>query len=208
MSTRTFYPAAKRTIDVLVSALGLIALTPVIALTAVGIRLTLGRPVLFRHPRPGLGEEVFECLKFRTMTNERDAAGNLLPDAQRITPFGAMLRRSSLDELPQLWNVLRGEMSLVGPRPLMICYVPRYSPDQRRRHLVRPGITGWAQVNGRNAIDWQQKLALDTWYVDHSSLSLDLKILFMTFWIVVTAAGVSQAGHVSMEEFLGNTASE
>lgn len=202
------YPMAKRAMDVSVALVALILLAPLIALVALLVRLALGSPVVFRQPRPGLNARIFDCLKFRTMTDKRDGAGELLPDAERIGAFGRALRRTSLDELPQLWNILTGDMSLVGPRPLMVRYLPRYSPEQRRRHLVRPGITGWAQVNGRNTIDWDRKLALDIWYVENRSLMLDLKILAMTFWIVVTAVGVSRPGQVSMEEFLGNTASK
>lgn len=208
MKSRHIYPAVKRTMDAVAAAGALIVLAPIISVVALMVRLRLGRPVIFRQPRPGLDERIFECLKFRTMTDERDSNGNLLPDAQRLPAFGQLLRRTSLDELPQLWSVLKGDMSLVGPRPLMVRYLPRYSAEQARRHQVRPGITGWAQVNGRNAIDWDRKLALDTWYVDNCSLSLDLRILAMTARIVITAAGVSQPGQVSMEEFLGTTASK
>jgi sugar transferase EpsL len=202
------YPIVKRIFDMAIAGLALIALAPLMVLVALTVRVFLGSPVLFRQSRPGLGENIFECFKFRTMTDKRDDRGTLLPDSQRISHCGSFLRRTSLDELPQLWNVVRGDMSLVGPRPLMVRYLPRYSLEQRRRHLVRPGITGWAQVNGRNAIDWDRKLALDTWYVDHYSASVDLKIIAMTIWIVVTAAGVSRPGQVSMEEFLGKTASQ
>jgi lipopolysaccharide/colanic/teichoic acid biosynthesis glycosyltransferase len=208
MKSNSSYPVAKRIMDVAVAGVALILLSPLIALVAIAVRLRLGSPALFRQPRPGLNGRVFECLKFRTMTDLRDERGNLLPDAMRLPAFGEFLRRTSLDELPQLWSVVKGDMSLVGPRPLMVRYLPRYSAEQARRHLVQPGITGWAQVNGRNAIDWDRKLALDTWYVDHRSLSLDLKILAMTVRIVITASGVSRDGQVSMEEFLGNTASE
>ena len=183
----------------------LLILSPVMAVVVILVRIKLGSPVIFRHPRPGLNEAVFKCLKFRTMTNECDCNGCLLPDADRLTSFGKFLRRYSLDELPQLWSVLVGDMSLVGPRPLQIVYLPRYSPEQRRRHFVPPGITGWAQINGRNDIGWDRKLALDVWYVDHCSFVLDLKILALTFWKVVTAAGVAKPGHVAMEEFMGTT---
>lgn len=181
----------------------LIVFSPVFAAVAVLVRLRLGSPVIFRQPRPGLDEAIFPCFKFRTMTNAVDSTGELLPDEQRITAFGKFLRATSLDELPQLWSVIVGDMSLVGPRPLVTYYLPRYSEEQKRRHLVKPGITGWAQVNGRNEIDWDRKLALDVWYVDHCGFWLDLKILAMTVWKVLTAAGVSKAGQVSMEEFLG-----
>ena len=174
---------------------------PLLAALAVLVRAKLGAPVLFRQKRPGLNEKIFELTKFRTMTDARDAAGGLLPDADRLPPFGRWLRASSLDELPELLNVLKGEMSLVGPRPLLVQYLPRYSPQQRRRHEVPPGLTGWAQVNGRNAISWEQKFALDVWYVDHRSLWLDLRILFGTVWQVVTRKGISAAGEATMPEF-------
>lgn len=202
------YFICKRLIDVVVSGGALLLLAPLVALIAILVRVYLGSPAVFRQPRPGLNERIFECLKFRTMNDDRGPDGEWLPDAMRLTNFGKWLRRTSLDELPQLWSVLKGDMSLVGPRPLMVRYLPRYSAEQRRRHLVPPGITGWAQVNGRNAIDWDLKLALDVWYVDNCSLSVDLRILASTLWIVITAAGVSRPGQVSMEEFLGNTASK
>jgi sugar transferase EpsL len=202
---KPLYSLTKRVIDVCISASALIVLSPVMAVTAVLVRRKLGSPVIFRHPRPGLQEKTFQCLKFRSMTNERDSAGQLLKEELRLTEFGKLLRRTSLDELPQLWSVLVGDMSLVGPRPLEIRYLPRYSPEQSRRHSVPPGITGWAQVNGRNEIEWSRKLALDVWYVDNRSLALDLKILVLTFWKVATAAGIAKAGHASMEEFLGTT---
>src|SRR5207302_9031254 len=159
--------------------------------------------VLFRQERPGLKGRPFTLFKFRTLSERRDAKGHLLPDEQRITRLGSLLRRTSLDELPELLNVLKGDMSLVGPRPLLMRYLPRYDAEQMRRHEVRPGITGWAQVNGRNAIDWDHKLALDTWYVDHASFLLDLKILMLTAWEVVRQRGINQAGHATAEEFLG-----
>lgn len=202
---KPLYSLTKRVIDVCISASALIVLSPVMAVTAVLVRRKLGSPVIFRHPRPGLQEKTFQCLKFRSMTNERDSAGQLLKEELRLTEFGKLLRRTSLDELPQLWSVLVGDMSLVGPRPLEVRYLPRYSPEQSRRHSVPPGITGWAQVNGRNEIEWSRKLALDVWYVDNRSLALDLKILVLTFWKVATAAGIAKAGHASMEEFLGTT---
>lgn len=206
--SKRVYRVTKRLIDIVVSGTALLVLAPVIGVVAMLVRVFLGGPVIFRQPRPGLNEKIFDCLKFRTMNDRRGPDGEWLPDALRLTPFGRMLRRTSLDELPQLWSVLKGDMSLVGPRPLMVRYLPRYSPEQRRRHLAPPGITGWAQVNGRNAIDWDRKLALDVWYVDNCSLSVDLRILATTFWIVITAAGVSRPGQVSMEEFLGNTATK
>ena len=202
---KPLYSLTKRVIDVCISASALIVLSPVMAVTAVLVRRKLGSPVIFRHPRPGLQEKTFQCLKFRSMTNERDSAGQLLKEELRLTEFGKLLRRTSLDELPQLWSVLVGDMSLVGPRPLEVRYLPRYSREQNRRHSVPPGITGWAQVNGRNEIEWSRKLALDVWYVDNRSLALDLKILVLTFWKVATAAGIAKAGHASMEEFLGTT---
>ena len=168
------------------------------------VRRKLGSPVLFRQIRPGLEGKQFEMVKFRTMTDERDASGALLPDAQRLTPFGRFLRSSSLDELPELWNVLRGEMSLVGPRPLLMEYLPLYTPEQARRHEVRPGITGWAQVNGRNAISWADKFALDVWYVDHRSLWLDVRILWMTVRKVLVRDGISAAGEATMPRVEGD----
>jgi sugar transferase EpsL len=198
-----FYRFLKRTLDLAAAGSMLLILSPVMAVTAILVRIKLGSPVIFRHPRPGLNEVVFNCLKFRTMTDERDCNGTLLPDADRLTSFGKLLRRYSLDELPQLFSVLVGDMSLVGPRPLQVIYLTRYSREQRRRHSVPPGITGWAQINGRNDIGWDRKLALDVWYVDHCGFALDLKILVLTFWKVVTAAGVAKPGHVAMEEFMG-----
>jgi sugar transferase EpsL len=197
------YPLLKRGLDVIVAGGALLVLWPVMAVVAVLVRKKLGSPVIFRHPRPGLHGKTFSCLKFRTMTNERNAAGELLKEELRLTEFGKLLRRMSLDELPQLWSVLIGDMSLVGPRPLEVRYLPRYTAEQNRRHTVPPGITGWAQVNGRNEIEWAHKLALDVWYVDNRSLALDVQILAMTFWKVMTAAGIAKAGHASMEEFLG-----
>ena len=202
-----FYQAAKRSLDLSVAMGMLVVLAPVIALVAVFVRIFMGRPVVFRHPRPGLDGKVFECLKFRTMTNARSVDGALLSEGLRLTKFGRFLRSTSLDELPQLLTVVSGEMSLVGPRPLEVRYVPRYTPEQSRRHSVKPGITGWAQVNGRNAIDWDRRLALDIWYVENCSFSLDLKILAFTLWKVITAAGVAKPGQVSCEEFMGTAAS-
>jgi len=170
------------------------------------VRMRLGRPVLFRHVRAGLHGRPFTLYKLRTMTDERDDAGVLLPDAARLTPFGRFLRSTSLDELPELWNVLKGEMSLVGPRPLLPEYLPLYTPEQARRHDVKPGVTGWAQVNGRNAISWQQKLTLDVWYVDHRSFRLDLSILFLTLKKVFLREGVDQSKGVTMERFRGTEA--
>lgn len=188
--------------------LGLILLSaplwvPLLLVLTVALRLRLGSPVLFRQRRPGKGGVPFEVLKFRTMTNARDAHGQLLPDEQRLTGFGRFLRASSLDELPELLNVLKGEMSLVGPRPLLMEYLPRYTPAQARRHEVRPGITGWAQVNGRNAITWDRKFELDVWYVDHANLWLDIKILLLTVLKVFQREGISAVGHATMPEFRG-----
>jgi sugar transferase EpsL len=177
---------------------------PFLALTALSVRLVNGSPILLRQVRPGLHGQPFTFLKFRSMTEARDAEGRLLPDAQRLTRFGHWLRRSSLDELPQLINVLRGDMSLVGPRPLLMEYLPLYSPRQARRHEVRPGITGWAQVNGRNAISWEEKFEYDVWYVEHQSFVLDLKILFMTFARLFQRADVSHGGHATMPRFTGS----
>ena len=193
----------KRVIDVIAAAAGLALLSPVLLLVAVAIRLSMGRPVLFRQVRPGWREEPFSLVKFRTMADLRDASGNLLPDGERLTPLGEILRRLSLDELPQLWNVLRGELSLVGPRPLLMEYLPRYSPFERRRHDVKPGITGWAQVHGRNGLTWERRFALDVWYVDHWSLGLDLRILMLTVRAVWRREGISQAGYATMTKFLG-----
>ena len=195
---------ARRVIDILASGIGLTVLSPVLALTALLVRLRLGGPVLFRQQRPGRYGRPFTMYKFRTMLESTDAQGRFLPDAERLTPFGRLLRSSSLDELPELYNVLRGDMSLVGPRPLLMEYLAHYSPEQARRHDVRPGITGWAQVNGRNAISWEQKFALDVWYVDHRSLSLDLNILWMTLRKVLIRDGISAAGEATMPKFQGS----
>ena len=193
----------KRLLDVLVSAAALLLLAPVIAATAVLVAWRLGRPVLFRQVRPGLHGRPFTLVKFRTMTDARGPDGALLPDGQRLPPFGAWLRRTSLDELPQLWNVLRGDMSLVGPRPLLMEYLPLYSPEQARRHEVRPGITGWAQVRGRNALPWAERFTLDVWYVDHRSMLLDLRILGLTLAKVFRREGITQRGHATADYFRG-----
>ncbi len=196
----------KRVFDFVAASLALLMLAlPLLALAWL-IRRKLGSPVLFRQVRPGLHGKPFRMVKFRTMTDERDANGALLPDAQRLTPIGRFLRASSLDELPELWNVLRGDMSLVGPRPLLMEYLPLYSPEQARRHEVRPGITGWAQVNGRNSISWADKFALDVWYVDHSSLWLDVRILWLTVRKVLARDGISAAGEATMQRFEGDKA--
>lgn len=194
----------KRLFDIMASAIGLLLLSPVIAVIAFQIRRKLGSPVLFRQTRPGKDGKPFEMIKFRTMLDAVDEEGNPLPDAQRMTPFGAFLRSTSLDELPELWNVLKGDMSLVGPRPLLMEYLPLYSPEQFRRHEVRPGITGWAQVNGRNAISWEEKFKLDVWYVDNRSFWLDLKILYLTVKKVVVREGISGEGEVTMSKFTGS----
>ena len=195
----------KRAFDFLVSLAALLLLWPVLLVLAVLVRVKLGPPALFRQQRPGLHGRPFTMLKFRTMTDARDTEGNLLPDGERLSSFGRSLRSTSLDELPELINVVAGDMSLVGPRPLLMRYLDRYTPEQMRRHEVRPGITGWAQVNGRNAITWDQKFALDIWYVDHHSLRLDLHILWLTVRNVLRREGISQAGEATMEEFLGTT---
>ena len=194
----------KRAFDVAASATGLIAAAPALAATAAALRVSVGKPVLFRHRRPGLNGKPFTLYKFRTMTEARGADGALLPDSERLTAVGRTVRGLSLDELPQLWNVLKGDMSLVGPRPLLMQYLERYSPQQARRHEVRPGITGWAQVNGRNTVDWERKFELDVWYVDHFSLWLDAKILFRTALSVIRREGISNPGHATMSEFMGS----
>lgn len=195
----------KRMLDVALASLALVLLAPVIVVVAVLVRLKLGSPVLFRQQRPGLKGKPFRLLKFRTMSNARDHRGYLLPDAERITSFGHFLRRTSIDELPELINVLRGEMSLVGPRPLLMQYLNRYRPEQMRRHEVRSGITGWAQVNGRNSLAWEERFKLDVWYVDNLSLRLDLNILRLTILAVLRRAGISEEGHVTMSEFMGTS---
>lgn len=194
----------KRAFDVAASACALILLSPVIAIVAFMVSCKLGRPVLFRQMRPGLHGKPFQMLKFRTMLDAKDSNGNQLPDAERLTPFGRKLRSTSLDELPGLWSVLMGDMSLVGPRPLLTRYLDRYTPEQARRHDVKPGWTGWAQVNGRNALSWEQKFAYDVWYVDNQSFWLDLKILFLTVWKVVRRDGISAEGEATMPEFMGS----
>ncbi len=194
---------AKRVLDVVASAFGLVILAPLLLVIALALLAIQGRPVLLRQRRPGRFGQAFVIFKFRTMTNEVDAAGNLLPDDQRITRVGRFLRHTSLDELPELYNVLKGEMSLVGPRPLLMRYLDRYSPEQMRRHEVRPGITGWTQVNGRNALSWDEKFALDLWYVDNHSLGLDFKILLLTVWKALKREGITQPGWATTEEFWG-----
>ena len=194
----------KRLFDLFVTLAGLMLLLPLLLVLALLVRLKHGAPVFFRQTRPGLHGRPFKMVKFRTMTDERGADGNLLPDEQRLTGFGKFMRSTSLDELPELWNVLKGEMSLVGPRPLLMEYLPLYTPEQARRHEVRPGITGWAQVNGRNALSWEEKFKLDVWYVDNCSLWLDMKILWLTAGKVLKRDGISQEGSVTMEKFRGS----
>lgn len=196
-------PISKRLFDLFLTLLGGLLCSPIIALTTLLVYFYHGTPVLFRQTRPGYNGKPFTVFKFRTMTNDRDKDGNLLPDDVRLTRLGKFLRSTSLDEIPELINVLRGEMSWVGPRPLLMQYLDRYTTEQARRHDVLPGITGWAQVNGRNAITWEDKFNYDVWYVDHRSLWLDVKILLLTFWKVITREGISQPGHATAEEFLG-----
>lgn len=193
----------KRLFDVVASTLGLLLLAPIFAIVAWQIRDKLGSPVFFRQVRPGLNGQPFEMIKFRTMRDAVDAAGNSLPDSERMTPLGSFLRASSLDELPELWNVLKGDMSLVGPRPLLMEYLPLYSPEQFRRHEVRPGVTGWAQVNGRNTLSWPEKFKLDVWYVDNQSLWLDMKIIFLTVKKVIVRDGINADGEATMAKFTG-----
>jgi len=193
----------KRLLDMFGAGAGLLCLSPLLLVLMIWIRFQLGRPVFFRQQRPGLHGRPFSLVKFRSMTDATGPDGQRLSDAERLTPFGRWLRASSLDELPELWNVLRGEMSLVGPRPLMTAYLDRYTSRQARRHEVRPGITGWAQIHGRNALDWESRLEMDVWYVDHRSLGLDLKILGRTFGQVFTRQGISAEGHATMPPFQG-----
>lgn len=198
----------KRSVDIVLSLLGLLLLSPVILVLAWLIRRKLGSPVLFRQVRPGLNGRPFEMIKFRTMRDATDSEGRPLPDGERMTPFGSFLRSSSLDELPGLWNVLKGDMSLVGPRPLLMQYLPLYTPEQHRRHELKPGVTGWAQVNGRNSLSWEEKFDLDVWYVDNQSLWLDLRILFLTVKKVLIKEGISQENNATMEAFKGSSHSE
>lgn len=201
-------PLPKRILDLVLTLAGGLLLLPFILLIALLVRLFLGRPVLFRHPRPGYRGLPFTLYKFRTMRDAIGPDGQPLPDAQRLTGFGRLLRATSLDELPELWNVLRGEMSLVGPRPLLMKYLDRYTPEQFRRHLTLPGMTGWAQINGRNNVSWEDKFALDVWYVDHWSLWLDLKILLLTPLKVLRREGITQPGNATAMEFMGSQAAE
>ena len=198
----------KRLFDLAVSFVAIVALSPVLAAVAILVRFKLGSPVLFRQVRPGLHGQLFEMMKFRTMLDAIDGNGRPLPDDVRLTPFGRMLRSTSLDELPGLINILRGDMSLVGPRPLLVQYLPLYSPEQARRHMVRPGLTGWAQVNGRNSLAWDAKFALETWYVDHRSFALDLRILWLTVRKVLQREGISADGEATMHPFTGSRSSE
>jgi sugar transferase EpsL len=198
-----FSNTAKRGLDVILSFMALVALAPVIAITALAVGFYLGSPIIFKQYRPGLNGRLFKLYKFRTMTSGRITGGDLAPDVDRLTPFGSFLRSWSLDELPQLWNVLIGDMSLVGPRPLLVEYLKRYSPFQARRHEVKPGLTGWAQINGRNTLRWEEKFALDVWYVDNRSLRLDLIILLRTVGQVIARRGITRRGHVTAPPFLG-----
>ncbi len=201
---KRFYQIIKRVFDILVSGLGLVLLSPLLLILAVLVRVNLGSPVFFRQERPGLHEKIFRLYKFRSMKNAADSKGNELPDEERLTKFGRLLRASSLDELPELFNVLKGEMSLVGPRPLLVKYLDLYNAEQHRRHKVLPGITGWAQVHGRNAISWEEKFRLDVWYVDHWTPLLDLRILFMTVKKVFIHEGISAENQATTEEFKGS----
>jgi lipopolysaccharide/colanic/teichoic acid biosynthesis glycosyltransferase len=198
-------PVSKRIFDLLLTSIILILISPLLLILGLVVWIKNGKPVIFKQSRPGYRSKPFWILKFRTMTDKKDQSGKLLPDEQRLTAFGCFLRGSSLDELPELFNVLRGEMSLVGPRPLLMQYLERYSPEQARRHEVLPGVTGWAQVNGRNELNWENKFRLDVWYVDHWSFWLDIKILWMTLSKVVNREGISQPGHATAEEFMGNS---
>jgi sugar transferase EpsL len=196
-------PLRKRVFDLVLTVPLLMIFSPIMALVALVIWWVEGRPLFFRQPRPGLEGKIFTVYKFRTMRNAAGPDGTLLPDSQRLSSLGRFLRATSLDELPELWNVLAGQMSLVGPRPLLVAYLERYTAEQARRHAVLPGITGWAQINGRNVLSWEEKFRLDVWYVDHWSLGLDLKILFLTAWKVITREGISQPGNATAEEFRG-----
>ncbi|UVI33710.1 sugar transferase [Paenibacillus spongiae] len=205
---RRFQLLLKRTVDLTVSLPAIALLSPVIALTALAVRIKLGGPVLFKQQRPGKFGVPFHVYKFRTMTDARRPDGELLPDEVRLTAFGKLLRKLSLDELPQLFNVVRGDMSLIGPRPLLMEYLPLYSDEQARRHDLRPGITGWAQVNGRNSVSWEEKFRLDVWYVDHQSFWLDLKIAFMTVFKVMKREGIQQEGQATVRKFVGSREAE
>lgn len=193
----------KRFFDFILTIPAVIILSPLMAVIALLVRINMGLPIIYKQKRPGIHGNLFSFFKFRSMTNDRDHRGYPWPDEKRLTNFGKFLRRTSLDELPELWNVLRGDMSLVGPRPLLVEYLNRYSPEQARRHEVKPGITGWAQINGRNAITWEEKFKYDVWYVDHWNLWLDIKIVFLTIFKVLTGEGINQPGKITMEEFKG-----
>ena len=194
----------KRFFDLVLAIPALIFLVPVTVVLIVLLRISIGKGVFFYQNRPGLHGKPFRIYKFRTMTDELDGDGNLLPDGERLTPLGRFLRKTSMDELPELFNVIKGDMSIVGPRPLLMQYLDRYTPDQARRHEVKPGITGWAQVNGRNAITWEDKFKLDVWYVDNLSLGLDMKIIAMTIWKILKREGINQPGHATAEKFKGS----
>lgn len=196
-------PPTKRLFDLLLTIPGLILVSPILLLTAILVRVFHGSPVIFAHKRPGYRSQPFTLYKFRTMSDARDPRGNLLPDEKRLTSFGKFLRATSLDELPELFNVLQGDMSLIGPRPLLMQYLDRYTPEQVRRHDALPGITGWAQINGRNNLSWEAKFELDVWYVDHWSVGLDLKILALTLWKVVKREGINEPGNATAREFMG-----
>ena len=201
----SFYEAyIKRALDILLSGIALLVLWPVLLIVAVLVRCKLGSPVLFCQERPGKEEKIFKLYKFRTMTDQRDAEGNLLPDSVRLTKFGKFLRSTSLDELPELWNILKGDMSIVGPRPLLVKYLPLYNETQKHRHDVRPGLTGWAQVNGRNALSWEDKFRLDVWYVEHIGFLVDVKTILLTVKNVLRREGISGGGEVTMSEFTGS----
>lgn len=200
--------AVKRCFDAILALILIILLSPILMILWILVRIKLGCPALFKQERPGRHGAVFMLYKFRSMSEKKDSSGNLLPDEERLTKFGKLLRQSSLDELPELFNILKGDMSFVGPRPLLVRYLARYNAEQARRHEVRPGLTGWAQVNGRNAVTWEEKFKLDVWYVDHWSLLLDLKIMFMTIAVVLKRDGISEAGEATMSEFIGSSGEE
>ena len=209
MKHNSFYEKyIKRLLDILLSGSALIVLSPVLLVTAILVRIKLGSPVLFCQERPGKDENIFKLYKFRTMTDTRDKNGSLLPDEIRLTKFGKLLRSTSLDELPELWNIFKGDMSIVGPRPLLVKYLPLYNEEQKHRHDVRPGLTGWAQVNGRNAISWEEKFRLDVWYVRHLSFLIDVKTVFLTVKKVFCREGISSETAATMEEFKGERESD
>ncbi len=203
---RSFYDKyVKRSIDIILSLVAIIILSPVLVIVALLVRIKLGGPVIFKQQRPGLNEKIFTMYKFRTMTDERDAGGNLLPDEIRLTKFGKTLRSTSLDELPELLNILKGDMAIVGPRPLLVQYLPLYNAQQHRRHYVRPGITGYAQVNGRNSISWEEKFAFDGYYVNNIRLLFDISIIFKTIWMVLKRDGINSDSSATMEDFKGSS---